>query len=77
MGTYLGGAKLHKHFLEKFVIIKKGEIVNINISLILILMITNLIKIVLKAQIILSYRFHTIKVLYSIKSNFMIFLLMI
>ena len=45
MGTYLGGAKLHKYFLEKFVIIKKGEIGNINISLLLILMITNLIKI--------------------------------
>ena len=47
--------------------------VNINISLILILMITNLIKIDLKTQIILSYSFHVIKALYSIKSNFMIF----
>ena len=42
--TYLGGAKLHKYFLERLVIIKKGEIANINISL-LILMITNLNKI--------------------------------
>ena len=42
--TYLGGAKLHKYFLEQFVIIKKGEIININIYL-LILMIANLIKI--------------------------------
>jgi len=42
--TYLGGAKLHKYFLEKFVIIKKGEIVKINYSL-LILTITNMIKI--------------------------------
>ena len=41
--TYLRGAKLHKYFLEKFVIIKKGEIVNLNNSL-LILMITNMIK---------------------------------
>ena len=32
--TYLGGAKLNTYFLEQFVIIKKGEIVNLNISLI-------------------------------------------
>ena len=41
--TYLGGAKLRKYFLEKFVIIKNEEIVNLNNSL-LILMITNMIK---------------------------------
>ena len=55
--TYLGGVKLHKHFLEKFVIIKKGEIVNINISLILILMITSLIKIGFKGSNYFSYIF--------------------
>ena len=42
--TSLGAVKLHKYFFVKFVIIKKGEIVNMNISLIMILIITNLIK---------------------------------